>query len=152
MKTKPTVKSMKIFDVSVKRRANKKTKQLANWIAIPESDLRFIWSELDDSGEMTIAPPVRIPWSSRMQAAYAGMRYLRAEIKEDPEASANRKARSIVSEIYDLLFYDTERDRYNPVKKWDGAADYLEEIARIITNHVPEPKNGSSNMPEYIKE
>lgn len=152
MKTKPKVKSMKIFDVSVKRRANKKIKQIANWVAIPESDLRFIWSELDGSGEMTITPPARSPWSSRMQATYADMLYVRAEIKEDPEASANRKARSIVSEIYDLLFYDTERDRYNPLKKWDGVADYLEEIARIITKHVPEPKKGSSNMPAYTKE
>ena len=152
MKTKPKVKSTKIFDVSVKRRASKKVKKLGNWVSVPDSDLRFIWSEIDGSGEMTIAPSACLLQSSRLHAAYAGMVHVRTEIQEDSEAHINLKARSIVSEIYDLLFYDTESDRYNPTKEWDGAADYLEEIARIITAHIPEPKNGSSNMPKYGRE
>ena len=56
------------------------------------------------------------------------------------DASRNQLERA-VSEIREILFWDTDTDSWNIDKEWE-AADFLDMIADVIGNNGLTPKEG----------
>lgn len=71
---------------------------------------------------------------------------------EKKELAALRKYRerteATLHIIYDLLYFDAWKQKYDPDKEWDSACDLLDTIAGRMMLLMGKPKKGTKQWPK----
>lgn len=53
----------------------------------------------------------------------------------------------VLHRIYDVLYFDSDRDCFDPNKEWDSAPDFLEMVACQVLSLYGRPKQRSRKYP-----
>lgn len=54
----------------------------------------------------------------------------------------------VLQRIYDVLYFDPDRNCFDSDKEWDSAADFLEMVASQMLSLYGYPKRGSRKYPD----
>jgi hypothetical protein len=74
---------------------------------------------------------------------------LTASEKKELESLRKFKAKvePVLHHIYDVFYFDSDQDCFDPDKECDSACDFLEDVSSEIGDLYPPPKRGSKKYP-----
>jgi hypothetical protein len=129
-------------------------KKKDGWLKIPDDEVCHIWTD-PDGKHATEVPP----WFY----ADSGTPICDSNSKHDGEDKVYKhtevspriaeaiafqaKVEPVLHRIYDVLYFDSAKNSFNPDKEWDSAADFLEMVADQMILLYGRPKRGSLAYP-----
>jgi uncharacterized Zn-finger protein len=141
-------KRIHLADIKILQNENKR---LTAWVADLQSGMTVNCVYCGHSYGYNTKTPV-----SKAQMLYDHIKVckqhpLSKALKENKKLKAlNRKMDGVLTVIYDVLYFDPDKECYDPKKEWDSACDFIEMVDAQIRTIIPEPQNGSTERPEFI--
>lgn len=135
----------------------KKKKKTAVWLTVDDAEVRHIWAEPDGKREAKIAPTFYaesgVPiCDDRDDTKHEGedMIYVRTEVSPRIAEALQFKAtvEPILQRIFDVLYFDSDKNCFDPNKEWDSACDFIEMVADQMTLLYGKPKARARKYPE----
>lgn len=132
----------------------KSTKE-AIWLPIDDAEIRHIWEDPDGKNQIDVAPSSYADMGTPIcgdDSEHDGddMVYVRTEVS--PRVAEAIKFRAtvepVLQHIFDVLYFDSGENCFDPDKEWDSADDFLESIAGQIRLLYGDPKARSKKYPE----
>lgn len=139
--------------MSKKSKKNKKNKPV--WLKVDDDEVRHIWADPDGKHEVDIGPnfyaEAGVPICSD-DSEHDGddMVFVRTEISPRlAEALAFRATvEPILQHIFDVLYFDSDKNGFDPNKEWGSAADFLWMIDTQLLALYGKPKARSTEYPK----
>ena len=124
---------------------SKKTKNV--WTKVPDNTVRHIWCWPDGTHEIDVDPSFYADSGTPVcgEGEFEGddMHYVRTEVCGD-----HKSAETTLQRIFDILYFDSDRNCFNPDKEWDSAADFLDAVNTEMLALYGQPKDGSKKYPK----
>lgn len=130
-------------------------KKTAVWLPVDDAEIRHIWTDPDGTNQIEVAPTSYadsgIP-ICQDDGEFDGddKIYVRTEV--GPRVAEAIKFRAtvepIMQRIFDVLYFDSDKNCFNPNKEWDSACDFIEMVADQMVLLYGKPKARSRKYPE----
>lgn len=125
------------------------------WLTIPDDEVVHIWADPAGKNEVEIEPTFYADSGTPVcdsNSKFDGedMTYVRTEVSPRIAEALKFKAtvEPVLQRIFDVLYFDGDKDCFDPDKEWDSAADFMDMMTEQLIALYGRPKARSKNYPD----
>jgi len=137
-----------------KKNKHKKDTKLDTWATVPDELVRHVWCWPDGTNQILVDPSAYAESGTPIcgEGKFEGddMHYVRTEISPMLRNTFREKVEPIIQRIYDVLYFDSDTNCFDPNKEWDSAADFIEMVDAELRRLYPKPKKGTTEYPKLL--